>query len=44
MSKVTNKFCPKVRARVVRMVTKQEAEHPCRWAAVSSIASKTGRS
>lgn len=44
MSKTTNKFCPKVRARAVRIVTKQEAEHPSRWAAVSSIASKIGRS
>jgi|SRR5690606_26880729 len=37
-SKTTNKFSPEVRARAVRMV----AEHPSRWAAVSSIAAKIG--
>ena len=36
------KYSPEVRERAVRMVLTSEHEHPSRWSAIVSIASKIG--
>lgn len=43
-SNATNKFSPEFRTHAARMVTEHEAEHPTRWAAISSIAARIGYS
>ena len=42
MSREVKKYSPEVRERAVRMVVEHGGEYPSRWAAVSSMASKSG--
>ncbi len=42
MKQASPKYAPEVRKRAVRMVFEHQGEHASQWAAISSIAAKSG--